>query len=125
MVSAHQRAHLGRQFGVGVLGADHVDAARGVGRGEQFHGGGAQRVGHLVQGGLAGPRPVVLDLAQEGHGQAAALGHHGEGEFEVPAPAPHGGAHPEVLIFVVAHRSGSLLHPSPCRRRAPIGAPSS
>lgn len=112
MVPAHQGAHPGCQLGVGLLGTDHVDAARGVGRGEQFHGGGAQGVGHLLQRGLAGPRPVVLDLAQEGHGQAAALGHHGEGEFEVPAPPPYGRAHPEVLIFVVAHRSGSLLHPS-------------
>ncbi|ELP62209.1 hypothetical protein STRTUCAR8_02351, partial [Streptomyces turgidiscabies Car8] len=116
MVATDQGAQPGL-VGGGFEGvrADHVDAARRVGRREKLDRGGAQRVGDLLQGAAAGPRPLVLDLAQEGHRQAAAFGHDGKGELQGPAPPPDGRAHPQGLFFVVAHSSGSLLGSSSSR----------
>ncbi len=108
VMTPYQGTHpgLGR---LRLLRADDVDAARGVGGGEEFDGRGAQGVGHLLQGAAARAGPVVLHLAQEGNRQAAAFGHDGEGEGQRAATAPYGRAHPKGLFFVVAHRSGSLL----------------
>lgn len=112
VVTAHQGTHPGCEVRLRALGVHDVDAARRVGGGEEFDGGGAQGVGDLLQGAAAGAGAFVLDLAQEGDREAAALGHDGEGELQRAAPAAHGRADPKGLFFVVAHGSGSLLRSS-------------
>lgn len=103
VVAAQQLAH---PAAVAVVGAGDLDRTRGVGGVVQLGDRGAQGVGHAREGAGAGAGPFVLDLAQEGHREAAALRHRGERQPQLAAEPPHRDSHPK--SFLVVHLSGSL-----------------
>ena len=87
VVTAHQGAHSGPlgESGSPLRTTSTLHAGSAAARSSTQWCAGRRRP---FEGTLTGPRPVVLDLAEEGHRQAAALGHHGEGQLQCPAPAP-------------------------------------
>ncbi|EHM24988.1 putative regulatory protein [Streptomyces sp. W007] len=110
MPATHQAA-----YALAVLGPDDVHGARGVGGGPQPPGGGLQRIGDPVEGTGAGTGALVLDLAEEGHGEAAARRDRGQRESQGSAPSADGGAHPRCVLVVHVPAPSRLRHPPGCQ----------